>query len=275
MILSAISWSVNPEAIAIGDFYAIRWYGILFSLGLLSAYTVGSFLLKKEQVPEKTVDRLFFASIIGGVIGARLGHCFFYEPDYFLHHLIEVLYVWKGGLASHGGAIGILIAFKIVQHGSGYSYSFILSRAMVVVPLTAAFIRIGNLMNSEIYGHETSAPWGFLFKKSYDVLWGIEDLVPRHPTQIYEAIIYLCVFIVIVLYFNRQIKQLKTPSSYFLIGTFLIGIFGSRFFIEFFKENQVAFEHDMVLNMGQWLSIPFILAGLYSYIKVYRAKKEY
>lgn len=271
MISAEIIWNVSPELLVITESYAIRWYGLLFSFGYIVAYAVLLRAFKKEHIPQLVLEKMTLAAIVGGVVGARLGHCFFYEPLRFLHNPIEILYVWQGGLASHGGAIGVLVAFWFVIRKFEYSYAFLLSRALLVVPITGAFIRLGNLMNSEIYGNETSLPWGFVFERSSDVLAGIEHAVPRHPTQLYEAGAYILLFIGLQWYYWRAISKQKSVSTYTIIGIFLIGIFASRFFIEFLKVNQVAFESAWILNLGQLLSIPFILYGIYA---LYRAKSE-
>ncbi len=268
MIFSQVIWNVSPELVAFTDSYAIRWYGVLFSLGYIVAYFILLQAFKKEKIPQIVLEKLTLAAIVGGVVGARLGHCFFYEPMRYIHNPIEILYVWHGGLASHGGAIGVLIAFWFVIRKMEYSYLFLLSRAMLVVPLTGAFIRIGNLMNSEIYGTETSLPWGFVFQRSSDVIAGIEQAVPRHPTQLYEAGAYILVFIGLQIYYWLNLYKQKTISTNTIIGVFLVGIFASRFIIEFFKVNQVAFESAWYLNLGQLLSIPFILYGVYSLFKL-------
>jgi prolipoprotein diacylglyceryl transferase len=186
------------------------------------------------------------------VVGARLGHCFFYEPSYYLSNPFEILKIWRGGLASHGAAVGILIAIYLLTKKTGKPYLWWIDRVVVVVALAGFFIRMGNLMNSEIYGIQTSLPWGFIFVKNGETL-------PKHPTQIYEGLSYL--FIFGLLYFIYM-KQKGKPPAGLLFGLFLILVFASRFFIEIIKEDQVAFEAGMQLNMGQILSIPFVLAGI-------------
>lgn len=273
MSVAQIIWNVSPEFLVFSDSYAIRWYGILFSLGYILAYSILIQSFKKEQIPFIILEKMTLAAIVGGVVGARLGHCFFYEPMRYIHNPIEILYVWQGGLASHGGAVGVLIAFWIVIRKSEYSYSFLLSRAMLVVPLTGACIRLGNLMNSEIYGTETTLPWGFIFERSADVGAHIEQAVPRHPTQLYEAGAYFLVFVVLQLLYWKSIRSNNPIKTNLIIGIFLLGIFATRFFIEFFKANQVPFESAWILNLGQILSIPFILYGMYV-LFVYKFQKK-
>lgn len=264
MISAEIIWNVAPDFLVFSDSYAIRWYGILFSLGYIVAYAFLLQSFKKEQIPQIILEKMTLAAIVGGVVGARLGHCFFYEPMRYFHNPIEMLYIWQGGLASHGGALGVLIAFWILIRKTEYSFSFLLSRAMLVVPLTGAFIRVGNLMNSEIYGVETSLPWGFVYTQSADVLAGIEEAVPRHPTQLYEAAAYFLVFIVLQFLYWKSVRANKPIAPNKIIGIFLIGIFASRFVIEFFKVYQVSYESSWIFNLGQLLSVPFILFGLFA-----------
>ena len=250
MIFGAVNWDVNPEIFRIGNF-AVRWYGLLFASGFFFGYLIFLRFFKKEGLSVEILDKLTIYMALGTVIGARLGHCLFYEPEYYLSHPVEILKIWRGGLASHGAAIGILLALWLFIRKFKFSFIWLLDRIVVVVALGGAFIRLGNLMNSEIYGVETSLPWGFLFIRNLEV-------VPKHPTQIYESLTYFLVFFLLLwLYYRNDGK----PRQGLLFGLFLILVFGMRFLIEFIKEDQVAFESGMALNMGQWLSIPFFLLG--------------
>lgn len=251
-MLSSIIWDINPEIFHVGDF-SIRWYGLLFASGFVFGYIIIGKMFKKEKVPAALLDTLTTYMVIGTVVGARLGHCLFYEPGYYLADPIKILKIWEGGLASHGAAIGILIALYLFVRKVKKPYLWILDRVVIVVALAGFFIRMGNLMNSEIYGFETNLPWGFIF-----VLWG--ETVPKHPTQIYEGLSYLLLFI--LLYSIYRTKGTKLVQGY-IFGLFLVIIFTLRFFIEFFKESQVSFEDSMFLNMGQILSLPFIIFGAY------------
>jgi len=262
MIINAIVWNVNPEIFSLGSF-AVRWYGVLFALGFVFGYIIMGRIFKKERIPDKLLDTLTTYMVIGTVVGARLGHCLFYEPEYYLSNPIRILKVWEGGLASHGAAIGILIALWFFVRKAQKSYMWILDRIVIVVALAGFFIRTGNLMNSEIYGVETSLPWGFIFAR-----WG--ETVPKHPTQIYEGLSYLIIFIFLYTLYNKKGKQLKEGT---LFSLFLIILFSVRFLIEFIKEPQVGFEANMALNMGQLLSIPFILAGILI-LWLYKPKKK-
>lgn len=251
MFFGAINWDVNPEIFRIGNF-AVRWYGLLFASGFFFGYLIFLRFFKKEGLSVELLDKLTIYMAIGTVVGARLGHCLFYEPEYYLKHPVEILKIWRGGLASHGAAIGILIALWLFVRKYKKPFIWILDRIVVVVALAGALIRLGNLMNSEIYGIETSLPWGFVFIRNLET-------VPKHPTQIYEALTYFLVFGLLLGIYIRSDAKFR-PGT--LFGWFLILVFGMRFLIEFIKEDQVGFEANMVLNMGQLLSIPFVLLGL-------------
>lgn len=251
MLLNQISWDISPVIFSLGSLH-IRWYGLFFALSFYLGYVIlEKQVFRREGLPIGLLDRLATYVVIGTVVGARLGHVFFYEPASYLRDPISILKIWEGGLASHGAAIGILLALWIFKRKSGKTYLWTLDRLVIVVALGGFFIRMGNLMNSEIYGHYTSLPWGFVFLRD-------GETGPRHPTQIYEALSYLILFFALLKYYISNYKKLKEG---FIFGVFLIVLFGVRFLIEFVKEPQVAFEQTMTLNMGQWLSIPFILAG--------------
>ena len=263
MIFNAITWNVDPEIFSLGPL-SIRYYGVLFALGFLLGYYIIEKMFKAEKLPMPWLDKLFIYVMIATVVGARLGHVIFYGWDYYYQHPAEIIKVWHGGLASHGGAIGIVIAILIYSKKvSKRSPIWILDRLVVSVALAATFIRLGNLMNSEIIGIPTDVSWAFIFKRA-DV--DNPDL-PRHPAQLYESICYLIIFIVL---FYSYWKTSAKEKQGLLFGMFLVGVFTARFFIEFIKENQEPFEEGMILNMGQLLSIPFVIAGLYY---VFRKKK--
>lgn len=250
-ILNFIHWNVSPEIFRIGSF-AVRWYGLLFATGFLIGYYIGERMLKSEGVSSKWIDSLFFYIIIATVVGARLGHVFFYGWEHYSRHPMEIFMTWKGGLASHGGAIGILIALWIHSKlVTKRTMLWSLDRIVVPTALVGAFIRTGNLMNSEIYGIQTSLPWGFIFERN-------AETIAKHPTQVYEALFYLVAFVVLMIIYLKTNAR-NRPGL--ILGMFFILIFTPRFFIEFIKEDQEAFEAGMMLNMGQWLSIPFVLAG--------------
>ena len=260
-LLNFIHWNVNPEIFSLGPL-SIRWYGLLFASGFLIGYYIGEKMLKSENVDQKWIDSLFFYIIIATVVGARLGHVFFYGWDYYSQHPGEIIKVWHGGLASHGGALGILIAMYLHSKWvTKRTMLWTLDRIVVPTALVAAFIRTGNLMNSEIYGIQTALPWGIIFERN-------GETVAKHPTQIYEALSYLISFgVLMYLYWKTSAKN--RPGL--LLGAFFVLIFSARFFIEFIKEDQEAFEAGMRLNMGQWLSVPFVIIGA---LLVYRAIKK-
>jgi len=259
-----VTWNVSPDIFHLG-FLTVRWYGLLFAMAFLVGYKIMEHVYKTENIPVKEVDRLSLHMIFGVVIGARLGHVLFYQPDWYFAHPLDILKIWEGGLASHGASIGILVAMYLYTlKGPVRSYSWILDRIILTVPIGGFFVRMGNLMNSEIYGHVTSLPWGFKFPNdSQNAGMPLQLMQAHHPTQIYEGLLYLALFIFLITLYNRKHASLK-PGT--LFGLFLIFLFGIRFFVEFFKEVQVAFEVDLVakygLNMGQLLSIPFIIAGI-------------
>ncbi len=346
MIFNYIIWNVDPEMLNLG-FLQIRWYGLLFAASFLLGYLLVGKMFKKEGYGIELLDNLTIYMVVGTVLGARLGHCLFYEPSYYLNNPLEMLKIWQGGLASHGAAIGILLALFFFARKYKKSYRWILDRIVIVVALAGFFIRSGNLMNSEIYGNSTGSQNGFVYVQDYP--WHqkqnyIDDLiiektkdtamiqdiyqpaqltirfapkiqnktnveklmhyqikqllarkqvygeeaniyypkdkrwpdnikmnngqyeavvpvwvVPKHPTQLYEAGAYLLIFILLLfLYFYYKGRVRKGM----LFGLFLFFVFFARFVIEFIKEDQVDFEQTMSLNMGQWLSIPFIVAGI-------------
>ena len=265
--LLAIHWHVDPVLFHIGKF-GLRWYSLLFVSGFILGWFIFKWFFKREGIDEKLLDPLLYTLLIGTIVGARLGHCLFYQPDYYLGSLkgfLEIFMPWKGGLASHGGAIALIIAmiWFAARYGKKYNFDFvwIMDHLAIAVAFAAAFIRLGNLFNSEIYGNITSLPWGFIFD-----LEG--ETEPKHPTQLYESLSYLLLGIFLILLYKFKLS--KTFRGTY-IGIFLIICFGMRFLIEFIKEPQVAFEESMALNMGQLLSIPFVLLGIgfliYAYIR--------
>lgn len=254
MSLLYINWNPNPEIFGLGSF-SIRWYGILFAAGFFIGYFIVKDFFKKEGVSLKLLDQLATYLVIATIVGARLGHCLFYEPGYYLSNPIDIFKVWEGGLASHGGAIGIIIALWLYSRRYNLKVMWILDRVAIPTALAGFFIRIGNLMNSEIFGIPTDLPWAFRFINAYDPVLAVD---PRHPTQIYEGLAYLLIFAFLMFQYYKFRKQ--RSNGYFL-AMFLILVFTARFFIEFIKEPQVGFESSMALNLGQLLSIPFVLTG--------------
>ena len=268
MLPQFITWDVNPDIIH--SFVTVRWYGLMFAIGFWLGFNIVAKMFKRDGAPESWVGTLLIYVAIATIVGARLGHVFFYQWDYYSVHPWKILAVWEGGLASHGGAIAIIIAvilFSIFTTKRNPLWTF--DRLTVAIALVGSLIRIGNLMNSEIFGHPTDLPWGFMFVRSAE--WqALYPGMPCHPTQIYESLTYLALFgLMMWMYWKRNCGD--RPGL--LFGTFLIGTFATRFFIEFIKNNQVAFEDNMALNMGQILSIPFAAAGIFLVIWVLTHKK--
>jgi len=255
----AIHWNVDPVIINIGSF-GLRWYSLGFLVAFLLGYYIIERMFKQENVREDYLGSLFLYIFLAILIGARLGHCLFYEPDYFLtsEHWVEIVWPFQNGhytgfqgLASHGAAIGILVGLWLYQRKYGLNLWWFLDRLVVVVALGGAFVRLGNLFNSEIYGVETSLPWGFVFERN-------GETVPKHPTQLYESLSYFLIFGVSIWYYIRKKGHFKTGT---IFGWWLVALFGVRLLIEFVKNDQVDFEAGMALNMGQLLSLPFIIGG--------------
>ncbi len=252
-IFNSIVWTLDPVFFSLGPLQ-VRYYGLLFATGFMLSFYIVSYFYKKADLPVEEVDKLTVYVIIGAVLGARFGHVFFYSWDLYEDNLLEILKVWHGGLASHGGVIGVLLAVYVYSRNYHRNYIWTLDRIAIPSALTGALIRLGNLMNSEIYGTETALPWGFIYRINGETL-------PKHPTQIYEAIIYLIISGILWLVYKKA--DSKVPRGK-LFGMFLTLIFGMRFFVEFIKYHQSSFiGEDSYINMGQLLSIPMILIGIY------------
>jgi len=264
MIYSFISWNVNPEIFHIGPI-AVRWYGLLFASAFFFGYLIMARVFNKENIPQPLLDKLTLYMALGTIIGARLGHCLFYEPAYYLANPLEILFIWHGGLASHGAAVGIIISLYIFSKKTKHSFLWILDRIVIVIALSGFFIRIGNLMNSEIVGKATNLPWGFIFVRDFELRGS-----PRHPTQIYEALVCLIIFGILLLWYK---KNYNNKVHGFAFSLFLITLFVFRFLIEYIKDVQVNFENKMILDMGQILSIPFILIGVIIMVMYYKQLK--
>lgn len=260
MLTLAIHWNVDPVMFNIGSF-GLRYY----SLGFLLAFTLGYYIVyrmfKHEKVKTDYLESLVVYMFLATLVGARLGHCFFYEPDRFLtaDHWTEIFWPFEDGkftgfqgLASHGAAIGILLALWLYGRKYKMNVWWFLDRLVIVIALGGAFIRLGNLFNSEIYGGPTDLPWGFIFERNHET-------VAKHPTQLYESLSYFVIFGVSLWYYLRKKGAIKSGT---IFGWWLVALFGARFLIEFVKNDQVDFEAGMALNMGQILSLPFIIGGL-------------
>ena len=275
MILLEIPWNVNPIIVKLGSF-ELRWYGLFFASAFLLGYQVMANIFKKEGKPEKDLDTLLFVMIISTVVGARFGHYFFYEFDYFLKSpgkfLLDMIVPPYSGLASHGAIISIITAlFFYGRTHKDQPFLWVADRIVILVALAGFCIRMGNLMNSEILGKPSNVPWAFVFKYDVDFLRGVYPLEPRHPAQLYEALSCLLLFGILYYLWNRFKAQ--TPRG-LLLGVFMIWVFGLRFCYEFLKENQVAFEDKMTLNMGQLLSIPAVMIGIGVLIYTFTRKPQ-
>ncbi|MDR2962656.1 MAG: prolipoprotein diacylglyceryl transferase [Bacteroidales bacterium] len=334
-MLDYIVWNMQPEII---EGFRVRWYGLFFAIGFFVSYSCLSKIFNREGLSQKELDRFTFLTFVLLIVGLRLGHTLFYEWDFYSQNPLRILYIWEGGLASHGGAIGLLLAFFLFSRRSGRSFLWITSRAAIVIPFTAGCVRLGNLMNSEIYGVATNLPWAFVFLRdsviqaspqqltdiltqsgvvsatAYNQLldfftthaqvfahglpysslkailvenhFMIADrsnvlvqalvnhglLQAHHPTQMYEALVYFATFAVLMYYYFSR-KTVAHVSQYFILGFILVVVFGFRFVVEFIKNNQVDFEQSMPLNMGQLLSLPFIVFGVWCWYKFFTAKE--
>ena len=242
-------WSPDPEIFSIGS-QPIRWYGLLFSLAFLSSFAVMLWIFRRERKREDLLNKLFLYVFVGVVVGARLGHCLFYSPEYYLTNPLEILKVWQGGLASHGAAAGILIAiWMYVRSTKGISFFWVTDHVSIVIPLAAIFVRLGNFFNSEILGLPSELPWAVVFERV--------DAVPRHPVQLYEALAYLVIFLVMLALYRRA--TLRTPGR--LTGAMLGMVFSARFILEFFKTGQSTLDPSLPITMGQMLSVPLVAFG--------------
>ncbi len=243
-------WNVDPDIFRFGAIQ-LRWYGVLFVGSFFVGLAFMNWVYKREHKDPKNLDTFMMYMIIGAVIGARLMHCFAYEPAYFIAHPLEILYVWKGGLASHGGLIGSIIAIYIFSKRYKEDFAWLLSRTAMAGMFPAAFVRIGNFFNSEILGLPTDKPWGVIFARV--------DNIPRHPVQLYEAFSYLLIFVILVYIYRHITQQFATRV---LPGIFAFLLFSARFFLEYFKTEQADYSPAIPFTVGQLLSVPLVLLGV-------------
>lgn len=275
----SIVWNWDPTCFMLGTL-DIRWYGLMWALAILAAERVCHYTFKHEGLPPRTLESAFMWIVLGTFIGARVGHCLFYEPETYLPEPWRIITdIRDGGMASHGATIGIILGIWFFVKRNHIPFIWGLDRIAIVAPLSGAIIRLGNLFNSEIVGYATDVPWGFKFvyhdaRQAWmqfegDVPAEIIDMIPaRHPAQLYEALCYFLTFaIILALYYRKDLGR-RRPGM--LFGIAMIGIFLTRFFLEFLKERQVDFEAGMALDMGQLLSIPFILIGVYMIFRAMR-----
>lgn len=272
-MFAEITWTAHPIIFQLGAF-ALRWYALMFIIGFAIGVKIMEWVYRREGLDPERVYYLFMACFVGTLVGARLGHCLFYDPAYYLANPMEIFKTWKGGLASHGGTIGVILCVLYYAKKDNLSKLWLLDRLSIAVAPVAALIRMGNLFNHEIYGHPTALPWGTRFVQNIHA-WeqGAEPIFsePSHPTQIYEALAYVAVF-VICWYLYKFTEQGRHRGVIF--GTFMIGVFGSRFFIEYLKNIQEAFEEGMLLDMGQLLSIPFVILGAWLIVRGMKSPEQ-
>lgn len=265
-MLQYVIWDVNPEIFHIGSF-SIRWYGLLFALGFLIGMQIMTHIFKKERKPLTDTDSLLIYMVVATILGARFGHFLFYEPEVLLRNPLEVILPPFAGLASHGAFFSLMFALWLYSRrqssrATGQSFLWVADRIVITVALAGACIRFGNLMNSEIVGRPTDVPWAFVFLNNSEYA-----KIPRHPAQLYESLSCLVLFFFLMWFWNRR-KEHTPPGS--MLGIFLIWVFTLRFLYEYIKEDQVAKEAGMYLNIGQQLSIPVVLVGLFFLIYSYR-----
>jgi len=244
-------WNGDPNIFSIGG-VTVRWYGVMFAFAFWIGMYITEIIFKKEGKKVTDVEYLFIYVMIGTVIGARLGHCLFYDPVYYLSNPLKIFAVWEGGLASHGGAIGLITGVYLFSKKYKYNFIWLVDRMVLPSIIAGAFIRIGNFFNSEIVGTPTNEPWGVIFARI--------DMFPRHPTQLYESFSYFILFVITVWIYKNYFNRLKKG---FLFGFYLISVFTVRFILEFLKAKQAHYDNDFGISTGQFLSIPFIILGLY------------
>lgn len=255
-------WNADPVLLSLGPL-TIHWYGALFALAIISGLQVQKWMYVQENVDVSSLDNLLMYAVVGIIVGARLAHCLLYDPSYYLSNPLKILAVWEGGLASHGGGLGVIIATYFYQRKYKMSFLWLLDRLAISTALFGFFVRFGNFINSEIVGNPSDVPWAVIFSRI--------DNLPRHPAQLYEAISYLVIFT--VLFIAYRITKIKERSGA-LLGMFLILVFSARFVIEFFKTQQAAYNTELTLSTGQFLSIPFFIVGMVLVFKAVLAKKD-
>jgi len=245
------TWNADPIAVSLGPL-SIHWYGLFFAAAFIAGLQIMGRMFAREGRDKNDLDALLGFVVIGALVGARLGHCLLYDPVYYLSNPLDILKIWEGGLASHGGVAGILVAVWAYSRTGSYPFLWLLDRIAVPAVLGGAFIRIGNFMNSEIVGMPTIVPWAVIFAR-------VDDL-PRHPVQLYEAAAYVMIFAVL---FSAWRAEGVRSRQGLLAGNFLVLVFAARLVLEFYKMPQAAYEAGFFLTVGQWLSVPCILAGLW------------
>jgi len=260
--VSHIVWDIDPTILHLGSLQ-LRWYGLLFVGSFFIGLWVLEWIFKREKQDTKPLEHLLVYAIIGAVVGARLMHCFAYEPDFYLSHPLEILKIYKGGLASHGGMLGVILALYLFCKKYKINFMWLLSRITIAGAITASFVRFGNLFNSEILGVPTDKPWGIIFSRV--------DMIPRHPVQLYEAFSYL-LLVAILLYTYKKVSPIFATKI--LPAIFLTYMFSVRFLLEYTKTRQADYQWDLPLTTGQALSIPFIIIGVIWLIVAIKSKAK-
>jgi len=255
-------WNADPILVSFGPLQ-VHWYGVLFAAAILLGLELMKWIYRLENKDEKSIDPLFLYAVIGIVVGARLGHCLFYDPDYYLAHPLKIFAVWEGGLASHGGGLGVLIALYYGCKRYKVDFLWLIDRLVIPTALFGFFVRMGNFMNSEILGKPSEVPWAVIFERV--------DTLPRHPAQLYEAFSYLLIFFVLLFIYKKNYKRLQKG---FLFGLFLTLVFTARFLIEYVKVRQADYSLGIDLSTGQLLSIPFLIVGVTLIVYSYKRSKS-
>ena len=253
-------WDIDPVMISFAGL-TIHWYGALFAAAILAGLQVMKWIYQQEKLDVEALDTLLVYAVVGIIVGARLGHCLFYDPEYYLSNPLKILAIWEGGLASHGGGLGVIIGAAFYAKKHKVNFMWLLDRLAIATALFGFFVRCANFVNSEILGVAGNVPWAVIFARI--------DNIARHPAQLYEAFSYLAIFIVLITLY--KMKKQKPADGYFL-GLFLILVFTARFIIEFFKEKQAVYAADFAVSTGQLLSVPFFAVGIYLMLKA--SKKQ-
>lgn len=255
------TWDVNPVLVELFGL-KIHWYGALFAAAIFAGLQVMKWIFQQEKVKLELLDSLLMYCVVGIIVGARLGHCLFYDPEFYLSNPLKILAIWEGGLASHGGGLGVILAVYFFQKKYKVEYLWLLDRLAIATALFGFFVRFANFMNSEIIGIQTDVPWAVIFTRI--------DLLPRHPAQLYESLSYLSIFVALLLLY--RFTNIKKHSGA-LLGAFLCLVFTARFCIEFVKVKQEAYNGDIFINTGQALSIPFFAVGLYLVLRAWKKNR--
>ena len=255
-------WNIDPTLLHLGPLQ-LRWYGLLFVGSFFLGSMILTWMYKREGKDPASVENLLIYLMVGAVIGSRLMHCLAYEPEFYLANPLEILKVWKGGLASHGGLLGVFVAMYIFAKRYNTPYMWVVSRVAIPGALTAAFVRFGNFFNSEILGLPSDLPWAIVFERI--------DLIPRHPVQLYEAFSYLALLLVLFVIYK---KSSATFSTKILPGIFLASMFTIRFLLEYTKTRQADYTTSLPFSTGQLLSIPFIVLGLLWVLWAFKTRKQ-